>query len=78
MGSFYRLRRNYKYDVHYHSKASIFSNAGVLRIAGRSLHSDAPQQLTPVREDSHRLSFINTHKGLLRYPMFDKAAGQFL
>jgi hypothetical protein len=31
-----------------------------------------------VREDSHRLSFIRTHKCLLRYLLFDKAAEQFL
>ena len=29
-------------------------------------------------EDSHRLSFIRTHKDLLLYLMLDKAAEQFL
>lgn len=32
----------------------------------------------PVLEDSHRLSFIRTHKDLLLYLLFDKAAEQFL
>jgi hypothetical protein len=32
----------------------------------------------PVLEDSHRLSFIRTHKDLLLYLMPDKAAEQFL
>lgn len=34
--------------------------------------------LKPVLEDSHRLSFICTHKDLLLYLMLDKAAKQFL
>ena len=35
--------------------------------------------LKPVRmKDSHRLSFIRTHKDLLLYLMLDKAAKQFL
>jgi len=34
--------------------------------------------LKPVPEDSHRLSFIRTHKDLLLYLTLDKAAEQFL
>jgi hypothetical protein len=67
----------FKMLIEYHSKVWI-SKAILFSSAGRSPHSDAPHQLTTVREDPHRLSFIRTHKDLLRYPMFNKAAGQFL
>ena len=42
------------------------------------MHTSSIRLCKPVLEDSHRLSFIRTHKDLLLYLLFDKAAEQFL